>query len=345
MKTATVSAIPPSLEADAYDTRFTFESKAEWKGRYFKVSVAGVNSKGTGTAAASGRQQFVRALPTPELEVRLMPTPEEGGHVQFSQKLVLTNADEYDKLMQNSGLADWSVTVKAYGGDNGDTYRFSNGNTTPKRISERLGSSQRMTAEATSSGPALDAFRPSMTRRCICRSPGSWFPATTHGATATPAWPRADLLPKMSKVTGATIDDLTVTVTLNFTASVSGTQPTYRVMLMGRCLGDEAVTLNGEKVSLKGQYITLAARQNVVPNSNTTFTFNNLPDDTLTNYDNWTVVAVPVTSGLGDVVTRWDAADAEALAKLQASSAAPPGVLVRRPGNRARKATATALPT
>ena len=81
------------LEADAYDTRFTFESKAEWKGRYFKVSVAGVNSKGTGTAAASGRQQFVRALPTPELEVRLMPTPEEGGHVQFSQKLVLTNAD------------------------------------------------------------------------------------------------------------------------------------------------------------------------------------------------------------------------------------------------------------
>lgn len=61
-----------------------------------------------------------------------------------------------------------------------------------------------------------------------------------------------------------------------------------------------------------------------MPNSNTTFTFNNLPDDTLTNYDNWTVVAVPVTSGLGDVVTRWDAADAEALAKLQASSADRP---------------------
>ena len=54
-----------------------------------------------------------------------MPTPEEGSHVQFSQKLVLTNADEYDKLMQNSGLADWSVTVKV-GGDNGDTYQFSN---------------------------------------------------------------------------------------------------------------------------------------------------------------------------------------------------------------------------
>ena len=310
------------LEADAYDTRFTFESKAEWKGRYFKVSVAGVNNKGTGTAAASGRQQFVRALPTPELEVRLMPTPEEGGHVQFSQKLVLTNADEYDKLMQNSGLADWSVTVKV-GGDNGDTYQFSSGNTTPKRISERLGSSQRMTAEATSSDQRW--MRSGQYDETVYM-PVSWVvvPNDSTWGNSNSGLAEGRLAAKNVEITGATIDDLTVTVTLNFTASVSGTQPTYRVMLMGRCLGDETVTLNGEDVNLKGQYITLAARQNVVPNSNTTFTFNNLPGDTLTNYDNWTVVAVPVTSGLGDVVTRWDAADAEALAKLQASSAESP---------------------
>ena len=310
------------LEADAYDTRFTFESKAEWKGRYFKVSVAGVNNKGTGTAAASGRQQFVRALPTPELEVRLMPTPEEGGHVQFSQKLVLTNADEYDKLMQNSGLADWSVTVKV-GGDNGDTYQFSSGNTTPKRISERLGSSQRMTAEATSSDQRW--MRSGQYDETVYM-PVSWVvvPNDSTWGNSNSGLAEGRLAAKNVEITGATIDDLTVTVTLNFTASVSGTQPTYRVMLMGRCLGNETVTLNGEDVNLKGQYITLAARQNVVPNSNTTFTFNNLPDDTLTNYDNWTVVAVPVTSGLGDVVTRWDAADAEALAKLQASSADRP---------------------
>ena len=310
------------LEADAYDTRFTFESKAEWKGRYFKVSVAGVNNKGTGTAAASGRQQFVRALPTPELEVRLMPTPEEGGHVQFSQKLVLTNADEYDKLMQNSGLADWSVTVKV-GGDNGDTYQFSNGNTTPKRISERLGSSQRMTAEATSSDQRW--MRSGQYDETVYM-PVSWVvvPNDSTWGNSNSGLAEGRLAAKNVEITGATIDDLTVTVTLNFTASVSGTQPTYRVMLMGRCLGDETVTLNGEDVNLKDQYITLAARQNVVPNSNTTFTFNNLPGDTLTNYDNWTVVAVPVTSGLGDVVTRWDAADVEALAKLQASSADRP---------------------
>ena len=310
------------LEADVYDTRFTFESKAEWKGRYFKVSVAGVNNKGTGTAAVSGRQQFVRALPTPELEVRLMPTPEEGGHVQFSQKLVLTNADEYDKLMQNSGLADWSVTVKV-GGDNGDTYQFSNGNTTPKRISERLGSSQRMTAEATSSDQRW--MRSGQYDETVYM-PVSWVvvPNDSTWGNSNSGLAEGRLAAKNVEITGATIDDLTVTVTLNFTASVSGTQPTYRVMLMGRCLGDETVTLNGKDVDLKGQYITLAARQNVVPNSNTTFTFNNLPDDTLTNYDNWTVVAVPVTSGLGNVVTRWDAADAEALVKLQASSAERP---------------------
>ena len=310
------------LEADAYDTRFTFESKAEWKGRYFKVNVAGVNNKGTGTAAASGRQQFVRALPTPELEVRLMPTPEAGGHVQFSQKLVLTNADEYDKLMQNSGLADWSVTVKV-GGDNGDTYQFSSGNTTPKRISERLGSSQRMTAEATSSDQRW--MRSGQYDETVYM-PVSWVvvPNDSTWGNSNSGLAEGRLAAKNVEITGATIDDLTVTVTLNFTASVSGTQPTYRVMLMGRCLGDETVTLNGEDVNLKDQYITLAARQNVVPNSNTTFTFNNLPGDTLTNYDNWTVVAVPVTSGLGDVVTRWDAADAEALAKLKASSADRP---------------------
>ena len=52
------------LEADAYDTRFTFESKAEWKGRYFKVPAwPASTARGTGTAAASGRQQTVCPRP------------------------------------------------------------------------------------------------------------------------------------------------------------------------------------------------------------------------------------------------------------------------------------------
>ena len=115
-----------------------------------------------------------------------------------------------------------------------------------------------------------------------------------------------------------------MTATLKFAPDNSAITPTYRVMLIARYLGDETVTLNGTDVSLTGQYITLAARQTVVPNSDTTFTFTSLPDDTLTNYDNWAVVAAPVNSGLGDAVTRWDVTDAEALATLQASSASRP---------------------
>lgn len=126
-----------------------------------------------------------------------------------------------------------------------------------------------MTAEATSSDQRW--MRSGQYDETVYM-PVSWVvvPGDNTWGNSNSGLAEGRLAAKNVEITGATIDDLTVTVTLNFTASVSGTQPTYRVMLMGRCLGDEAVTLNGEKVSLKGQYITLAARQNVVPNSNTT---------------------------------------------------------------------------
>ena len=117
-------------------------------------------------------------------------------------------------------------------------------------------------------------------------------------------------------VTGSSIDDLAFTATLNFSPSVSGALPTYRVMLMGRYTGDAAIG----GASLKGQYITLAAREQAVPSSNTTFTFTNLPTETLTDYDSWVVVAVPVNSGLGDVTTRWDATEDEAVSAITSST-------------------------
>ncbi len=300
----------PLLEADAYDTRFTFESKAEWQGRYFQVSVAGVNSKDTGTAAVSDTMQFVRALPTPEIQVRLMPTPEQGYNLRFSQMLVLTNADAYDTLMENAGLKNWTVTVNIP--DEG-TFTFSNGNTAPRRLEKDLGKSKRITAVATSTDTSW--------MRSGQYDETSYLPICWSGGNPGLA---PGTLTKSVDIQGSTIDDLTVTTTLNFAAGTSSITPTYRVMLMARYLGDETITLNDTDVSLNGQYITLAARQTVVPNSDTTFTFTNLPDDTLTNYDSWTVVAVPVNSGLGDVVTRWDITDAEALAALQASSASRP---------------------
>ena len=79
--------------------------------------------------------------------------------------------------------------------------------------------------------------------------------------------------------------------------------PTYRVMLLAKYLGNDEV--NG--VSLNGQYITLAARESIVTESPVTFNLNSLPSDAMMNYTDFLVVAVPVTSGKGDMKYRWDA--------------------------------------
>ena len=74
-------------------------------------------------------------------------------------------------------------------------------------------------------------------------------------------------------------------------------------MLLAKYLGNDEV--NG--VSLNGQYITLAARESIVTGSPVTFNLNSLPSDAMTNYTDFLVVAVPVTSGKGDMKYRWDA--------------------------------------
>ena len=40
-----------------------------------------------------------------------------------------------------------------------------------------------------------------------------------------------------------------------------------------------------------------------------TFNLNSLPSDAMTNYTDFLVVAVPVTSGKGDMKYRWDATE------------------------------------
>ena len=83
--------------------------------------------------------------------------------------------------------------------------------------------------------------------------------------------------------------------------------PTYRVMLLAKYLGND--TVKGQ--SLNGQYITLAARESIVTESPVTFNLNSLPSDAMTNYTDFLVVAVPVTSGKGDMKYRWDATEEE----------------------------------
>ena len=72
-------------------------------------------------------------------------------------------------------------------------------------------------------------------------------------------------------------------------------------MLLAKYLGNDEV--NG--VSLNGQYITLAARESIVTESPVTFNLNSLPSDAMSNYTDFLVVAVPVTSGKGDMKYRW----------------------------------------
>mgnify|MGYP000565042448 CR=1 FL=1 len=107
--------------------------------------------------------------------------------------------------------------------------------------------------------------------------------------------------------TGQTAESFEATVKFSFTPKVKNGgehgSPTYRVMLLAKYLGNDEV--NG--VSLNGQYITLAARESIVTESPVTFNLNSLPSDAMTNYTDFLVVAVPVTSGKGDMKYRWDA--------------------------------------
>ena len=115
---------------------------------------------------------------------------------------------------------------------------------------------------------------------------------------------------------GQTAESFEATVKFSFTPRVkNGSEhgsPTYRVMLLAKYLGNDEV--NG--VSLNGQYITLAARESIVTESPVTFNLNSLPSDAMTNYTDFLVVAVPVTSGKGDMKYRWDATADEVSAAI-----------------------------
>ena len=305
----------PLLEADAYDTKFTFESKAEWQYRYFKVSVAGVNSKGMGAAATSDpRSQFAQALPNPEIEIRLMRMENGSGNTAFAQMVVLKNVDEYNDLMKSkdeggADLPSWQVT----GSWNGNSFTFTNNDPDPKRLVDNLGQTARITAVATCEDDPDGVWM-----RSGQYDESLYVPVTWMGDGGKNAGLVQGTLTKAVKTEGNTIDNLVVTATLSFNASVSNVMPTYRVMVLGQYIGEDTITdANGESVSLKGQYVTLAAHQSVVSGSEVPFTFTDLPDTALTDYENLTVVAVPVTSGLGDAVTRWSISESDAATAIQ----------------------------
>lgn len=290
-----------------YGTRYLFDAddalaQAIGTGK-FCVGVKAVNGTKIGDEVKSATQDFVRPLPTPKLEIRLKKQDSNGQ--AYGQYLVLTNASDY----QNAG--EWQVT--AYLMNQPNTVITLNQNKTEALITDGLGSATRLRATAT---PGTGAT-------------GAWMESARYdeelGIPVAMATSNSGLVHGTAMgqpvITGSTADDLSITVTLQFTAdTIPNTVPNYRVMLLGQYTGDEQISNAAEDTTaantqpLKGQYVTLAALEKPVYSSGTEFVLSNLPAEVFDgSYTDLKVVSVPVDAGYPQVVTRWEIIADEAL--------------------------------
>lgn len=317
----------PLLTADVFECRYTFENRTNMENQspYFVVRVTPHNGCTTGNdnSAVSQAKQFLTALPTPEIEVRLVRTPgvnwstgDNNSTFAYEQMLVLTNYEDY------KDIAGWKVTVTAVkeGTSESDTFEFSAEEGYQKHIRDAMGGTRpdrttRITAYAETTNTDSRWMRSGQYMESAY-IPSAWM-GKNYKWRAENGLAPGNLTTSNITFTGNTVDNLTITATLNFapTYTTQGV-PTYRVMLRAKYTGDDKVTLNGTEYSLKGQYVTLAAQERTVANTDTTFTLSGLPKDTLTNYEDWTAIAVPINSGVGDVVTRWKITEQEAAKSL-----------------------------
>ena len=263
----------------------------------------------------SGVQTFMHALPTPEIEFRLVKR-ENGGFdwgqcqtpdsavkpFQYEVVAVLKNYTEYP--------TDEAWTVKLTHGTY--TYYFSSQNGKQYiRLTKNLERTLTLTALATPVNSNSTKYLRSAQYKSETYLPSQWRdnPGSAKDEDGLPLGTlKQDGDTEFVTYTGQTAESFEATVKFSFTPVVKSDSsehgsPTYRVMLLAKYLGNDEV--NG--VSLNGQYITLAARESIVTGSPVTFNLNSLPSDAMTNYTDFLVVAVPVTSGKGDMKYRWDA--------------------------------------
>ena len=314
----------PYLKADVYQRSYTFVADKAWTGN-FVVRVTPYNTnddpKQPDNPNTSGVQTFMHALPTPEIEFRLVKrenggfdweqcqTPDEAGS-EFNYEVVAM-LKNYTKYPTNEA---WTVTLT----DGTNTYYFSGQNGKQYiRLTQNLERTLTLTALATPENNSTNYLRsaqyksetylPSQ-RRDNPSSDKDGLPLGTLNKDGNT---------EFVTYTGQTAESFEATVKFSFTPRVENGSsehgsPTYRVMLLAKYLGNDEV--NG--VSLNGQYITLAAREGIVTESPVTFNLNSLPSDAMTNYTDFLVVAVPVTSGKGDMKYRWDATADEVSAAI-----------------------------
>lgn len=309
---ANTVALENYKDIKVYGTRYLFDAddalaQAIDTGK-FCVGVKAVNGTTTGEEVKSATQDFVRPLPTPKLEIRLKKQPSSGQ--DYGQYLVLTNASDY----QNAG--GWQVT--AYLMNQSGTKITLDKNNTEALITDGLSSATRLRATAT---PGTGAWMESARYDEEIGIPVAMANRNSglvHGTASI----------REPVITGSTADDLSITVTLQFTAdTIPNTVPNYRVMLVGKYNGEETISNAAEDTTatntqpLNGQYVTLAAVEKPVYSSGTEFVLSNLPAEVFEgSYTDLKVVSVPVDAGYPQVVTRWEITADEALKAIKDSS-------------------------
>lgn len=316
----------PYLKADVYQRSYTFVADKAWTGN-FVVRVTPYNTNNDPNQPdnpnTSGVQTFMHALPKPELEVRLVKRSEfnwnectkvDGNEeFKYEQILVLKNYEDYPKD------ENWTVTVTRNGVTNPYTFSRQNGKKYI-RIAWSIGVTKTFTALATPAAGSTSYLR-SAEYKVETYVPSQWRDVNKEDAKKNEDGLPAGTLTKAENATeyvtctGQSAENFTATVTFGFTPTLADPthgSPTYRVMLLAKYLGND--TVNGQ--SLNGQYITLAAREGIVTETPVTFNLNSLPSDAMTNYTDFLVVAVPVTSGKGDMKYRWDATADEVSAAI-----------------------------
>lgn len=317
----------PYLKADVYQRSYTFVADKAWTGN-FVVRVTPYNINNDSSLAdnfnTSAVQTFMHALPTPEIEFWLVKrenggfdwnqcqTPDEKSR-EFNYEVVavLKNYTEYP--------TDEAWTVKLTDGKH--PYYFSSQNGKQYiRLTQNLERTLTLTALATPDNSSSTKYLRSAQYKSETYLPSQWRdnPGSAKDEDGLPLGTlKQDGNTEFVTYTGQTAESFEATVKFSFTPRVKSNSsehgsPTYRVMLLAKYLGNDEV--NG--VSLNGQYITLAARESIVTESPVTFNLNSLPSDAMTNYTDFLVVAVPVTSGKGDMKYRWDATAEEVSAAI-----------------------------
>ncbi|WP_418587497.1 prepilin-type N-terminal cleavage/methylation domain-containing protein [Gemmiger sp.] len=307
------TALPGYQDIKVYGTRYLFDAddalaNAIGTGQ-FCVGVKAVNGTTAGEEVKSTAQYFVRPLPTPKLEIRLKKQDSNGQ--PYGQYLVLTNASDYENA------SDWKVT--AYLMNQSGTKITLNASTTEALITNGLGSATRLRATATPGAGATGAWMESARYDEEIGIPKTYYSTGDKGSNSGLVHGTAVI--NQPVITGSTADDLSITVTLQFTANtIFNTVPNYRVMLVGKYTGDEQISNAAEDTTatnaqpLKGQYVTLAALEKPVYSSGTEFVLSNLPAVVFDgSYTDLKVISVPIDAGYPQVVTRWEITADEAL--------------------------------